>query len=54
MKKSDLRLAIDITNEIEKVGGSVYFVGGYVRDKLLNLPIKDIDIEIKQWQKVSS
>lgn len=46
MKKSDLKLAISITNEIEKIGGTVYFVGGYVRDKFLNLPIKDIDIEI--------
>jgi tRNA nucleotidyltransferase (CCA-adding enzyme) len=36
----------DIFNAIYKVGGSPYFVGGYVRDSVLGLKPKDIDIEV--------
>lgn len=35
-----------IARKAEELGGVVYFVGGYVRDKLLKLNNKDIDIEI--------
>lgn len=32
--------------EIAKKGGRAYFVGGFVRDKILGFPNKDIDIEV--------
>lgn len=43
---NDLELAKEISLKINNLGGKVYFVGGYVRDKLLGIPNKDIDIEI--------
>ena len=39
-------LAVQIAKKVNKIGGTAYFVGGYVRDKLLGIPNKDIDIEI--------
>lgn len=39
-------LAIKIAVEVNKVGGSSFYVGGYVRDDILGIPNKDIDIEI--------
>ena len=35
-----------IIGAIKQAGGQAYLVGGAVRDLLLNLPIKDIDIEV--------
>lgn len=35
-----------ICEEIKKNGGNCFFVGGYVRDKLLNIEAVDIDIEV--------
>lgn len=35
-----------IFEAIRKAGGCSYYVGGYVRDTLLKLPPKDIDVEI--------
>lgn len=39
-------LAVQIAKKVNEIGGIAYFVGGYVRDKLLGIPNKDIDIEI--------
>lgn len=39
-------LAVQIAKKVNEIGGTAYFVGGYVRDKLLGIPNKDIDIEI--------
>lgn len=39
-------LAKKIAIEVNKAGGSAYYVGGYVRDDILGIPNKDIDIEI--------
>lgn len=36
--------ALAILNELEKAGYTAYFVGGAVRDYLLNRPIHDVDI----------
>lgn len=36
----------DIVNEISKAGGKAILVGGAVRDLLLEIPIKDLDIEV--------
>lgn len=36
----------DICKKIKEAGGTAYYVGGYVRDKLLNRDNKDIDIEV--------
>ncbi len=41
-----LSLATNIALDVEAKGGRAYFVGGYVRDKILGLENKDIDIEI--------
>lgn len=43
---TDMEAARTIAEKAAELGGTVYFVGGYVRDKLLKLENKDIDIEI--------
>lgn len=35
-----------IIHEIENAGGTCYFVGGYVRDKILGINSNDIDVEV--------
>jgi len=40
------KLAKQIAVAVEEAGGRAYFVGGYVRDKLLHIENKDIDIEV--------
>lgn len=42
----DIDLARDIARKVSLHGGRAYFVGGFVRDSLLGLTNKDIDIEI--------
>lgn len=39
-------MAREIAKSVDAHGGSCYFVGGYVRDKLLGKENKDIDIEV--------
>ena len=48
---TDLEYVKIIAQEVHKYGGSTYFVGGYVRDRLLNIESKDIDIEIHGLSK---
>ena len=45
-KERDLQMARQIAAKVSSVGGKSYYVGGYVRDKLLGKENKDIDIEI--------
>ena len=40
------QMARQIAEKVAAVGGRTYFVGGYVRDQMLNRENKDIDIEI--------
>lgn len=52
-------LILNIAKDINNIGGEVYFVGGYVRDLLLEKDSKDIDVEIhkitpKQLKEVLS
>ena len=42
----DKNMAVKIAKEVDKLGGRTFYVGGYVRDQLLNKENKDIDIEI--------
>lgn len=42
----DLLKAQELAKKVKEKGGRAYFVGGYVRDKLLGIENKDIDIEI--------
>lgn len=42
----ELDLAKQIALKVKEAGGNTYFVGGYVRDRLLCIPNKDIDIEV--------
>lgn len=42
----DEELARAIARDVARQNGSTYFVGGYVRDHLLGLPNKDVDIEV--------
>ncbi len=44
--EKDLALAKEIAKKVDEKGGHTYFVGGYVRDKMLGLENKDIDIEV--------
>ncbi len=43
---TDLEMAVKLAEKVKEAGGTAYFVGGYVRDKLMNRENKDIDIEI--------
>lgn len=43
---NDLEAAELIAEKAERAGGAVYFVGGFVRDRILGVENKDIDIEI--------
>jgi hypothetical protein len=45
MKNRDISLAFKIASAVKNYGGETYFVGGYVRDTILNTENKDIDIE---------
>ncbi len=46
MENQDYNLALKIASAVKACGGETYFVGGYVRDSLLNIENKDIDIEV--------
>lgn len=43
---TDMETVRVIAEKVVELGGTVYFVGGYVRDKFLKIENKDIDIEI--------
>lgn len=42
----DLAIARSVARDIRESGGNAYFVGGYVRDKLIGKENKDIDVEV--------
>ena len=44
--EQDMALARDIARRVKDAGGRAMFVGGFVRDGLLGVPCKDIDLEI--------
>ena len=41
----------EFATEIEKAGGRVFYVGGYVRDTLMGKPCNDKDVEVYGIQK---
>ena len=45
-QNKDMMLAEKIAEQVSAVGGRVYYVGGCVRDALLGIEGKDIDIEV--------
>ncbi len=44
--KKDIELSVLIAKKVEEAGGRAYYVGGFVRDKLMGKENKDIDMEI--------
>ncbi|WP_419773144.1 CCA tRNA nucleotidyltransferase, partial [Helcococcus kunzii] len=42
----NLRLSKEIAKKVNSIGGTAYFVGGYVRDKIRGVENYDIDIEV--------
>ena len=46
MRKENMEIAKKIATEVARCGGKAYFVGGCVRDELLGLESKDIDMEV--------
>lgn len=42
----DMKLALEIARAVKRAGGRAFIVGGYVRDKLLGIGGKDVDLEI--------
>ncbi len=42
----ELNIARKLAKQVSELGGICYFVGGYVRDKLMDNPGKDIDVEV--------
>ena len=43
---SDINMAKSIAKSVYQEGGKAYFVGGFVRDRLIGIENKDIDIEV--------
>ena len=46
MENKDIHIAKVIAQEVLKKGGRTFFVGGCVRDEILGIDIKDVDIEV--------
>ena len=46
MADRNMAMARRIAAEVARAGGRTYFVGGYVRDRLLGRENKDVDIEV--------
>lgn len=46
MTNKNFLMANNIAQKVKEFGGRAYFVGGYVRDSVMGLANKDIDIEI--------
>ncbi len=46
MKASDEKKVKEIARKAGEAGGRAYYVGGFVRDRLLGFPTKDIDVEV--------
>lgn len=46
MLLADYPLVVSIVKDIHNQGGVSYLVGGGVRDLILNVPVKDLDIEV--------
>ncbi len=44
--ENNTEMAIRIAREVRRLGGTAYFVGGYVRDRIRKTENKDIDIEV--------
>lgn len=44
--EKELELVKKVARSIEAIGGTMYFVGGFVRDRLIGKESKDIDVEI--------
>lgn len=42
----NVEMAKKLAEAVNNAGGRAYYVGGYVRDRLMNNPTKDIDVEI--------
>ena len=45
-EEKNLQMAKILAQKVRSCGGTAYFVGGYVRDRLLHAENKDIDIEV--------
>ncbi len=45
-QNKDILMAGHIAHMVREQGGTVYYVGGFVRDRLLGLENKDIDLEV--------
>ena len=46
MSDKNIDMAIKLATLVSQQGGTAYYVGGYVRDKILHMDNKDIDIEV--------
>ena len=44
--QKDLEMARAVAEQVARQGGRTFFVGGFVRDRLLNRENKDVDIEV--------
>ena len=46
IENKNMDMATKIAKKVSEKGGRTFFVGGYVRDELLKIEPKDIDIEV--------
>lgn len=44
--KKEMTLVKQVAEKVEQAGGKMFFVGGFVRDRLLGKESKDIDVEV--------
>lgn len=44
--EKEMKLIREIAQAVKEIGGTMYFVGGFVRDRLIGKASKDIDVEI--------
>ena len=45
-REEELYLVHQLAKAVSEAGGTLYFVGGYVRDRLLGRENKDLDLEV--------
>ena len=46
VEDKNLAMARQVAEKVRAAGGETYFVGGFVRDRLMGRPCKDVDIEV--------
>ena len=46
MEDKNILMARRVAEAVDRAGGRTYYVGGFVRDRLMGIECKDVDIEV--------